>query len=196
MIPPPLRYLCGSAFPASWGDAWAGLCYSFVSLYSVTYCLIFRAGLLEVRASFSIWCSFRLCSLVAQRIKHRPAMWETRVWSRGLIPGLGKSPGEGNGNPRQYSCLENPMDRGAWRAIQSTGPQRVGHDWAGSLFLFPQGLAQSRRQIISKGWVEHVLETRSSDYVESESESCSVWLFATPWTIQSIEFSRPEYWSG
>ena len=34
----------------------------------------------------------------------------------GLIPGLGRSPGEGNGNPLQYSCLENFMDRGAWRA--------------------------------------------------------------------------------
>ena len=33
----------------------------------------------------------------------------------GSIPGLGKSPGEGNGNPLQYSCLENPMDRGAWQ---------------------------------------------------------------------------------
>ena len=33
----------------------------------------------------------------------------------GLIPGLGRSPGEGNGNPVQDSCLENPMDRGAWR---------------------------------------------------------------------------------
>ena len=32
----------------------------------------------------------------------------------GLIPGLGKSPGEGNGNPLQYYCLENPMDRQAW----------------------------------------------------------------------------------
>ena len=32
------------------------------------------------------------------------------------IPGLGRSPGEGNGNPLQYSCLENPMDRGAWWA--------------------------------------------------------------------------------
>ena len=31
---------------------------------------------------------------------------------KGLIPGLGRSPGEGNGNPRQYSCLEKPMDRG------------------------------------------------------------------------------------
>ena len=33
---------------------------------------------------------------------------------RGLIPGLGRSPGEGNGNPLHYSCLENPMDGGAW----------------------------------------------------------------------------------
>ena len=32
----------------------------------------------------------------------------------GSIPGLGRSPGEGNGNPLQYSCLENPMGRGAW----------------------------------------------------------------------------------
>ena len=34
----------------------------------------------------------------------------------GLIPGLGRSSGKGNGNPLQYSCLENPMDREAWRA--------------------------------------------------------------------------------
>ena len=34
----------------------------------------------------------------------------------GLIPGLGRSSQEGNGNPLQYSCLENPMDRGAWLA--------------------------------------------------------------------------------
>ena len=35
----------------------------------------------------------------------------------GLIPGSGRFPGEGNGNPLQYSCLENSMDRGAWWAI-------------------------------------------------------------------------------
>ena len=33
-----------------------------------------------------------------------------------LVPGLGRSPGGGNGNPHQYSCLKNPIDRGAWRA--------------------------------------------------------------------------------
>ena len=36
------------------------------------------------------------------------------VGDPGSIPGLGRSPGEGNGNPLQYYCLENPMDRGAW----------------------------------------------------------------------------------
>ena len=38
------------------------------------------------------------------------------VGDMGSIPGLGRSPGEGNGNPLQYSCLENPMDGGAWWA--------------------------------------------------------------------------------
>ena len=44
-----------------------------------------------------------------------------------LILGSGRSPGEGNGNPLQYFCLENPMDRGAWRAAVH-GLQRVRHD--------------------------------------------------------------------
>ena len=39
----------------------------------------------------------------------------------GSIPGLGRSPGEGNGNPLQYSCLENPMDREAWKANSPWG---------------------------------------------------------------------------
>ena len=46
---------------------------------------------------------------------------------RGSIPGLGRSRGEGNGNPLQYSCLENPMDRGAWRATVH-GVARVRDD--------------------------------------------------------------------
>ena len=45
-----------------------------------------------------------------------------------LIPGLGRSLGVGNGSPLQYSCLKNSMSRGAWQAVQFTGPQRVGHD--------------------------------------------------------------------
>ena len=51
-------------------------------------------------------------SLVAQTVKHLPTMRETRVQSLGS----GRSPREGNGNPLQYCCLENPMDRRAWYA--------------------------------------------------------------------------------
>ena len=48
-------------------------------------------------------------------IKNPPAVQKTKVM--GSIPGSGRSPGGGNGNPLQYSCLENPIDRGAWWAI-------------------------------------------------------------------------------
>ena len=43
----------------------------------------------------------------------------------GLIPGLGRSPGGGHGNPLQYSCLESPMDRGAWQTML----RRVAKSW-------------------------------------------------------------------
>ena len=45
----------------------------------------------------------------------------------GSIPGLGRSPGEGNGSPLQYPCLENPMDEEPG-GLQSTGSLKVGHD--------------------------------------------------------------------
>ena len=48
----------------------------------------------------------------------------------GLIPGLGRSPGEGNGSPLQYSCLENPMDRGGWQVTVHGFKKRVRHDLA------------------------------------------------------------------
>ena len=52
----------------------------------------------------------------------------------GSIPGLGRFPGEGNGNPLQYSCLENPIDGGAWLATVH-GLQRVRHNWVTSFSL-------------------------------------------------------------
>ena len=48
----------------------------------------------------------------------------------GLIPGSGRAPGEENGNPLQYPCLGNPMDRGAWWATVHGGHKRVGHNLA------------------------------------------------------------------
>ena len=50
------------------------------------------------------------------------------VRDMGSIPGPGRTPGEGNGNPLQYSFLENSMDRGAWQATVHGAQQRVGHD--------------------------------------------------------------------
>ena len=55
----------------------------------------------------------------------------------GSIPGLGRSPGEGQGSPLQYSGLENSMDRRP-EGLQSMGSQRVGHDYATN-FPFPMG---------------------------------------------------------
>ena len=54
-----------------------------------------------------------MCRLPSGSVaKNLPA----KVGAMGSIPGLGRSPGEGHGNPLQYSCLGNPMDRGAWWA--------------------------------------------------------------------------------
>ena len=51
----------------------------------------------------------------------------------GSIPGWGRAPGEGNGDPLQYSCLENPMDREAWQATVH-GVAGVRHDWASNTY--------------------------------------------------------------
>ena len=63
-------------------------------------------------------------SVVAQLVRNPPVMWETL----GSIPGLGRSPGEGNGYPLQYSGLENSMNRGAWWAtVKEAGYSPWGH---------------------------------------------------------------------
>ena len=67
--------------------------------------------------------SLAQASLVAQMVKASVC----NVGDLGSIPGSGRTPGEGNGNPLQYSCLENFMAGGTWWAIVH-GLQRVGHD--------------------------------------------------------------------
>ena len=64
------------------------------------------------------------------RWQRMPAVQETCV-QEDLSPGSGRSPGEGNSNPLQYSCLENPMDRGAWQATvhEVTKSQTWLSDW-------------------------------------------------------------------
>ena len=63
-------------------------------------------------------------SLVAQMVK----CLAYNVGDLSSIPGSGRSSGGGNGNPLQYSFLENPMDRGTWPVQSVQGLQRVGHD--------------------------------------------------------------------
>ena len=68
--------------------------------------------------------SFTICnSMDGAGIENLPA----NAGDLGSLPGSGRSPGGGNGNPLQYPCLQNPTDRGTW-GLQSMGSQRVGHD--------------------------------------------------------------------
>ena len=67
---------------------------------------LWPVGLVALR-QVRVWAS-----LVAQLVKNQPAMQETQVRSLGQE----ESPGGGSGNPLQYPCLENPMNRGAWGA--------------------------------------------------------------------------------
>ena len=114
----------------------------------------------------------------------------------GSIPGMGRSPGGGHGNPLQYLCLENPMDRGAWRATVH-GAAKSWSQLSTSTHTF-----EERERTTSAGelgtspsspgagpWCRGVL-----------SRFSRVQLFVTPWTLAcqaplSIGFSRQGYWS-
>ena len=98
-----------------------------------------------------------------------PQLWRiclpsSRLW--GLIPGSGRCPGEGNGSPLQCSCLENPMDRGAWGVTV-------------------HGVAKSRT------WqTDYTTATTKKIFSSVQSLSC-VHLFATPWTGQHARLLCP-----
>ena len=84
-----------------------------------------------------IWSLVRrrkLAFLVAQKVKLLPA----NAGYPGSIPGSGRPPGGGNGNPLLYSCLENPMDRGlqSLAGYSPWGRKEVGHDWVLNAFCF------------------------------------------------------------
>ena len=114
----------------------------------------------------------------------------------GSIPGLRRSPGEGNGNPLQYSCLGNPMDRGVWIAHGVTKSQTRQSDWH---FHFPDlnsitcgrsDFGRGRGSPVSTiGTMSHIpghvfplLKTHPCFPVVVQLLSC-VWLFVTPWTV-------------
>ena len=70
----------------------------------------------------------------ASQVKNLPASaGDTGYMS--LIPALARSPGEGNGNPLQYSCLVNSMDNGAWRGYSPSGPKESDPTEATDIFI-------------------------------------------------------------
>ena len=70
---------------------------------------------------------YQVVLVVKKNRTHLPNSEDLR--ELGSIPESGRSPGEGNGNLLQYSCLENPMDREAWQAMVHW-VARAGHDWS------------------------------------------------------------------
>ena len=81
---------------------------------SARFCSIMNKGM---------YTGHLIASLIVQSVKESAC----NTGDLGSIPGLVRSPGEGKGNPLQYSCLENPMDRGAWQATVHGVPS-VRHD--------------------------------------------------------------------
>ena len=106
----------------------------------------------------------------------------------GSIPGSGRSPGGRHGNPLQDSCLENPMNKGAWQATVHgiTESRRRPQRWAQRRLVWLSCVCPRAFCIAS------CLEVKSLSRVR---------LFATPWTVacqvpRSMGFSRQGYWSG
>ena len=84
--------------------------------------LVERQACTQEKASFII-TTYAAAFPGGSVVKNLP----TNAGDMGLNPGLGRSPRGENGNPLQYSCLGNPVDRGAWQAYSPCG-HRVGHD--------------------------------------------------------------------
>ena len=153
----------------------------------------------------------RTCQVV---IKSPPAS-AADVRDMVSIARLGRFPGGGYGNPLQYSCLENPMDRGDWRSIVHRVAQ--SHTWLKWLAAAAKSL-QSCLTLCDPidgsppgSPIPGILQARTLEWVaisfsnawkwkvKGKSLSC-VWLLATPWTTAyqappSMGFSRQEYWS-
>ena len=127
---------------------------------------------------------------VIQSVKNLPAMQETTcsAGGPGSIPGLRRSPGEGNGNPVQYSCLGNPMDRGAWQAIVHR-VERIRHKLVTKPSTNVSGLNKSKAMTN----LESILKSRH--YFANKGYLVKAMIFPTgvvmyrceSWTIKKAE---------
>ena len=133
-------------------------------------------------------------SYVVLVVKNPPAD-EGDIRNVGLIPGSGRSPGEGNGNPLQFSCLENPMIEEPG-GLQSTGLQRARHNWSALAHFLKKNLGQKGEM-----WKKIKLESellRELSKLEPENWGCieEVWLMCmAAWVESDIVtcWRHPEY---
>ena len=100
----------------------------------------------------------------------------------GSIPGLGRSPGRGHSNPLQYSCLENPMDRGAWWATV----HRVAQSWTSCSNLACMQTRTCLLEVDELYWVA-VFNTWNIETVDSETGLVQI----SPWPLNIYEPDLP-----
>ena len=113
----------------------------------------------------------------------------------GSIPGSGRSPGGGHGNPLQYSCLENPMDRGAWWAtVHGVAKSRTQlSDFIFYLYSFPDGSVVKNLPGMQGTWVQSLgwedpLEEEMANY--SSILACKIPWTEEPGRLQSMRSQR------
>ena len=94
----------------------------------------------------------------------------------GSIPGLGRFPGEGNGNPLQYSCLENPIERGAWCRLLSMGSQSFSRARLSDFTFFP-----SFYHFHTINWLWDLSESMCPHL----DNPVARWDFLSPWGVRS-----------
>ena len=110
----------------------------------------------------------------------------------GLIPGSGRSPRERNGNPLQYGCLENSMDRGACWATFSPWGHRVGQDWVNNTFTLACGWLCNRLDHLGSCDIEaSVLQ----DFFEwKKRQILRIWDYLLIWPRHSSRSTGSEIW--
>ena len=106
---------------------------SLISLQSKELSRVFSSTTVQKHQFFSIQPSLWSNSYICIWLLEKPYRPLSTKW---CLCFLIHCPGERNGNPLQYSCLENFMDRRAWQATSCMGSQRVGHDWATDMQVF------------------------------------------------------------
>ena len=109
----------GPPRPVSWVCGWPSPCVQVWASFSVSVCVLISYSSYKDTSQTDQGSSLRSPFTSITSLKNFPGDSDGKasaynVGNPDSIPGSGRSPGEGNGNPFQYSCLENPKDRGAW----------------------------------------------------------------------------------